>query len=222
MALRQVRGCLSYSAPARLLKHLLSAIALAVVLQAGPADAARLLLLGDSLTAGYGLPQDQAFPVRLEAALRGRGLEVTVLDGGVSGDTTAGGLARIDWALADRPSHAVVELGANDALRGIDPAIARGNLDRLLSRLRRAGVKILLAGMYAPPNWGEAYEEAFRRIYPDLARKHGVDLYPFFLGGVAADPALNQADGIHPNAAGVSVIVDRILPHVIRLLGGEE
>lgn len=181
-----------------------------------------MLLLGDSLTAGYGLPQDQAFPVRLEAALRGRGLEVTVLDGGVSGDTTAGGLARIDWALADRPSHAVVELGANDALRGIDPAIARDNLDRLLSRLRRAGVKVLLAGMYAPPNWGEAYEEAFRRIYPDLARKHGVDLYPFFLGGVAADPALNQADGIHPNAAGVSVIVDRILPHVIRLLGGEE
>lgn len=181
-----------------------------------------MLLLGDSLTAGYGLPQDQAFPVRLETALRGRGLEVTVLDGGVSGDTTAGGLARVDWALADRPSHAVVELGANDALRGIDPATTRDNLDRLLSRLRQAGVKVLLAGMYAPPNWGKAYEEAFRRIYPDLARKHGFDLYPFFLDGVAADPTLNQTDGIHPNVAGVSVIVDRILPYVIRLLGGEE
>ena len=176
-------------------------------------------MLGDSLTAGYGLPQEQAFPARLEAALRARGLEVRVLDGGVSGDTTAGGLSRVGWALADRPTHVIVELGANDALRGIEPAVTRANLDGILSRLSAAGVGTLLAGMYAPPNWGREYEAEFRRIYPELALKHGAAFYPFFLDGVAAEPGLNQRDGIHPNARGVDVIVDRIMPYVLRWLG---
>ena len=199
----------------------MAAVCLVSALGASPAlsQATRLLVLGDSLTAGYGLAQEEAFPARLQAALRGRGLEVVVLDGGVSGDTTAGGLARVGWALADRPTHAIVELGANDALRGIDPATTRINLDKLLSQLGAAGVKILLAGMYAPPNWGKAYETAFRRIYPELAQKHGSAFYPFFLDGVAAEPDLNQKDGIHPNARGVDVIVDRMMPYVLRWLG---
>ena len=199
----------------------MAAVCLVSALGGSPAlsQTARLLVLGDSLTAGYGLAQEEAFPARLQAVLRDRGLEVVVLDGGVSGDTTAGGLARVGWALADRPTHVIVELGANDALRGIDPATTRANLDRLLSRLGAAGVKVLLAGMYAPPNWGKAYEAAFRRIYPELARKHGTAFYPFFLEGVAAEPDLNQKDGIHPNARGVSVIVDRMMPYVLRWLG---
>ena len=196
-------------------------VCLAAALTAPPAlsQTARILVLGDSLTAGYGLAQEQAFPARLEAALRARGLEAAVLDGGVSGDTTAGGLSRVGWALADRPTHVIVELGANDALRGIEPAVTRANLDGILSRLGAAGVEVMLAGMYAPPNWGKEYEAEFRRIYPELARKHGAAFYPFFLDGVAAEPALNQKDGIHPNARGVDVIVDRIMPYVLRWLG---
>ncbi|MEX2453662.1 MAG: arylesterase [Rhodospirillaceae bacterium] len=186
------------------------------------ADAPRLLILGDSLTAGYGLAQEQAFPVRLEAALRDRGIAVSVINSGVSGDTTAGGRARLDWALADRPTHAIVELGANDALRGVDPRVTRDNLDRIVATLKSAGVSVMLAGMYAPPNWGREYAESFRDIYPDLAREHDVALYPFFLDGVAADPALNQDDGIHPNEKGVSLIVERILPHVVRFLTDKE
>ncbi len=185
------------------------------------AEPARLLLLGDSLVAGYGLAPGEAFPAQLRAALRERGVEAAVLDGGVSGDTSAGGLARVGWMLADGPTHALVELGANDALRGIDPAVTRANLDRLLARLRAAGVRVLLAGMYAPPNWGREYGTAFRRIYPELAERHGSALYPFFLDGVAAEPGLNQRDGIHPNARGVAVIVRRILPHVLRLLDAD-
>lgn len=218
------REFLRYRSFTRGLKHWFFAGALALVGLTTPAAAeqARLLVLGDSLTAGYGLPQDKAFPVLLEQALRKRGIDVKVLNAGVSGDTTAGGLARIDWALADKPTHAIVELGANDALRGVDPATTRTNLDRLVARLTGADVKTLLAGMYAPPNWGKAYEVAFRELYPSLARKHGVMLYPFFLDGVAADETLNQPDGIHPNARGVSVIVDRILPYVVRLLDDKE
>ena len=189
---------------------------------AGAADKPRLMVLGDSLTAGYGLPAADAFPVRLEAALEKEGISATVINAGVSGDTTAGGLARIAWALADKPTHAVVELGANDALRGIDPGTTRRNLDALLARLQAAGVRVLLAGMYAPPNWGREYEEDFRKIYPDLAAKYDIGLYPFFLDGVAARRELNQDDGIHPNEKGVAVIVERILPHVRRLLGAKE
>ena len=178
----------------------------------------RLMVLGDSLTAGYGLPSAQAFPVRLEAALRARGIAVTVLNAGVSGDTTAGGLARLDWSLADKPTHAIVELGANDMLRGLDPAQAKRNLDQILTRLRKEKLPVLIAGMLASRNLGADYQSRFDAMYPDLAKQHDVALYPFFLDGVATDPALNQSDGIHPNARGVDIIVERILPAVMTLL----
>ena len=180
------------------------------------------MVLGDSLTAGYGLPEKDAFTVRLQAALDRSGIDAAVLNAGVSGDTTAGGLARIDWALADKPTHAIVELGANDALRGIDPKETRRNLEAIIGRLQAAGVKVMLAGMYAPPNWGKEYEADFRSIYPDLAQKYGIGLYPFFLDGVAAQPDLNQPDGIHPIEKGVEVIVERIMPSVRRLLDTKE
>lgn len=178
----------------------------------------RLLVLGDSLAAGYGLDAAQAFPVRLEAALRSRGHRVRVVNAGVSGDTSAGGLARLSWTLAEKPNFVIVELGANDALRGLDPEVTYANLDRIIARLKARNIGILLAGMLAPPNFGREYGRAFRAIYQRLARRHGVSLYPFFLEGVAADPALNQRDGIHPNARGVDVIVGRILPFVAALL----
>jgi acyl-CoA thioesterase-1 len=198
----------------------LSAMALILLADYGGARAepVRLLVLGDSLAAGYGLAPEDAFPARLERRLRRDGLDVRVLNGGVSGDTSAGGRARLDWALADRPQAAIVELGANDALRGLDPAMTRANLDAVIARLKREGVRVLLAGMLAPPNFGRDYERAFNAVYPALARRHGVALYPFFLDGVATDPALNQPDGIHPNARGVAEIVDRIAPYVARLI----
>ncbi|HYD32756.1 MAG TPA: arylesterase [Azospirillaceae bacterium] len=178
----------------------------------------RILALGDSLTAGYGLPEDQGFTRQLEKALKDKGYEVEVIDAGVSGDTTAGGLSRLDWALGDDPDVAVVELGANDMLRGIDPAAVRANLDQILARLTEEKIPTLLAGMVAAPNLGRAYADAFNAIYPDLARKYGVPLYPFFLEGAANRPELNQGDGIHPNARGVTAIIDGILPYVTRLL----
>jgi acyl-CoA thioesterase-1 len=177
-----------------------------------------VLVLGDSLVAGYGLSLADSFPAQLETALIEAGHAVRVINAGVSGDTSAGGLARLDWLLADRPDLVIVELGANDALRGLDPAQTERNLDAILSRLGQAGLPVLLAGMRAPRNLGDDYTHRFDRIYPDLADRHGVPLYPFFLEGVAIDPALNQADGIHPNAHGVAVIVQRILPSVVRLL----
>lgn len=178
----------------------------------------RLLAFGDSLTAGYGLAETDGFTRQLERALAARGHAVEVVNAGVSGDTTAGGLARLDWSLAGRPDAVLVELGANDMLRGLDPAAAQANLDAILTRLADRGIPVLLAGMYASPALGPAYAGRFNAIYPALAAKHGVPLYPFFLDGVATDPALNQGDGIHPNAAGVAVIVARILPDVIRLI----
>jgi len=184
---------------------------------AGRARAAgrvRLALLGDSLVAGFGLPQADGFAARLQAALDAAGYAVEVLDAGVSGDTTAGGLARLDWVLVDAPDLMLVELGANDALRGLPPETTRANLDAILTRLAEHGVAALLAGMRAPRNLGADYVAAFDAIYPALAERHGVPLYPFFLEGVALDPVLNQADGIHPNAAGVARIVRGILPLV--------
>ncbi|MCS6890945.1 MAG: arylesterase [Rhodovarius sp.] len=179
----------------------------------------RLLALGDSLTAGFGLPPGQGFVPQLERALAARGRQVRVLDGGVSGDTTAGGLARLDWALADRPDAAIVALGGNDGLRGLPPAATRANLAAILDRLAAAGIPTLLAGMLAPPNLGAEYGREFAAVFADLAAERpGVLLYPFFLEGVAAVPALNQPDGIHPNARGVAVMVERILPLVERLL----
>ncbi len=188
---------------------------------AGPAAAHGPVVLdfGDSLTAGYGLPSDQAFPVRLEAWLRRQGIDAHIVNAGVSGDTTAGGLARLDWALADKPDLLILALGANDALRGLDPVAVRDNLDKMIQKIEAAGVKLLLVGMLAPPNWGAQYQHAFDRIFPDLARARHVPLYPFFLEGVAMKPELNQADGLHPNARGVAVLVDRIGPVVAGLLG---
>lgn len=175
-------------------------------------------MVGDSLTAGFGLPEDQAFPARLEAALKERGHAVRVINAGVSGDTTAGGKARLDWTLADRPQVVIVELGSNDALRGLDPAQTEANLDAIVGRAKASGARVLLAGMLAPSNWGREYQQRFDAVFPRLAEKHGVPLYPFFLDGVALDPKLNQQDGIHPNAAGVEIIVQRILPAVEALV----
>ena len=178
----------------------------------------RILMLGDSLTAGYGLPSRDALPVRLEAALRDRGVDVRIINAGVSGDTTAGGLARLEWALADRPHAVIVALGANDALRAVDPVVAHTNLDRLLGALAERSLPVLLAGMLAPRNLGTDYGERFDGLYPQLAERHGVLLYPFLLDGVATVASLNQADGLHPNADGVKVIVERIVPSVLCLV----
>lgn len=214
---------MTYAPPARIFNYAAAPL-LCVLLLLLPsmhgawAAAVRVLVLGDSLTAGYGLPPEEGFTGQLEARLRAEGFDVQIFNGGVSGDTSAGGLARLDWALADRPDLAIVELGANDGLRGLDPAALRSNLDAILRRLRKAGVTVLLAGMRAPPNLGRDYEAAFNRVFPELAEKHDVAFYPFFLDGVAARPELNQADGIHPNREGVAVIVDRITPYVVRLL----
>ena len=188
-------------------------------LSTATAKETRLLAFGDSLTSGWGLAARDAFPAQLERALHAAGRKnVRVIASGVAGDTSAGGRARLAWSLADRPDAAIVELGANDGLRGIDPASTYGNLDAILAELKRRGIPVLLAGMYAPPNLGREYGEAFNAIYPRLAERHGVVLYPFFLEGVAVEPALNQPDGIHPNAEGVAVIVERILPYVMRVL----
>lgn len=219
-------GSTRYGTPGRLVNAAAAGTALLAVagtalLLLAPAAAAepvRLLAFGDSLTAGYGLPPGQSFPDRLEAALRAAGHEVEIINAGLSGDTTAGGLARLDWSLADRPDAAIVALGANDGLRGIDPGTTRANLDAILTRLGELDLPVLLAGMYAPPNLGPDYGRRFNAIFPDLAREHGVALYPFLLEGVAMEPALNQADGIHPNPDGVAVMVDGILPHVEPLL----
>lgn len=181
----------------------------------------RLLIFGDSLVAGYGLPQEDGFIAQLGRSLKAAGHDVVLLDGGVSGDTSAGGRSRIGWALTERPTHALVELGANDALRGVDPKETHKNLEGVLEALERANVPAVLAGMRAPRNFGDDYADSFDAIYPDLAGGRMVRLYPFFLEGVALDPALNQADGIHPNAKGVSVIVEKILPDIIKLLRRE-
>jgi acyl-CoA thioesterase-1 len=183
------------------------------------AAATRILALGDSLTAGLGLAVEEAFPARLQAWLRDHGVEAEVANAGVSGDTSAGGLARLDWSLAQPTDAVLVEFGANDALRGVDPSETHKNLDEILSRLDGHHVKVLLLGMEAPTNWGADYQSAFHAIFPRLAEQHHVLLYPFFLDGVALDPALNQPDGLHPNARGVDVIVDRVGPYVLRLLG---
>ena len=193
----------------------IAALALLLFLGGTHARAGDLVVLafGDSLTAGYGLPARDAFVARLQAALRQQGHA-----GSVSGDTTSGGRARLDWTLSGKVDLVILELGANDGLRGVDPRVTRANLDAMLAALGKRNIPVLLAGMLAPPNLGPEYGEAFNSIYPDLARKHAVTLYPFFLQGVAAKPALNQNDGLHPNAAGVRVIVAAMTPYVVDLL----
>ena len=178
-----------------------------------------IVALGDSLTAGYGLAAGEDFATRLEAALVASGIVASVANAGVSGDTASAGAARVDWAVPDGAALVIVELGANDALRGIDPAVTRKALSDLLARLGARNLRALLVGMRAPPNMGEDYVRSFDAIYPDLAREHAVPLYPFFLDGVAGAANLNQPDGMHPTAAGVEEIVRRILPVVIAALG---
>ena len=177
-----------------------------------------VLAFGDSLTAGYGVSAQDSFPVQLEAALKSTETPARVINGSVSGDTSAGGLARIDWLLGEKPDLVIVELGANDGLRGLDPKMTRENMDRIIQRFRDAGVSVLVAGMKAPPNLGSEYGASFEALYSDLARAHGTAFYPFFLDGVAGNPSLNQPDGIHPTAEGVAVIVEKMLPVVVAAL----
>lgn len=198
----------------------LAVVCLLLAALLAPAWAAPITLVafGDSLTAGLGLPPSEAFPARLEAALRERGHDVRVINAGVSGDTASAGLARLDWAVGEEADGAIVELGANDALRGIDPLVTRVALDAILTRLGERKIAVLFAGMKAPPNMGAEYTARFDAIYPALAEKHGVLLYPFFLEGVAARESLNQQDGIHPNAQGVAAIVTAMTPYAERLI----
>ncbi|MBC8445110.1 MAG: arylesterase [Rhodospirillaceae bacterium] len=180
----------------------------------------KILVLGDSLSAGYGLLRADAFPSQLERALIEDGVDVKVVNAGVSGDTSAGGLSRLDWALSEGVDMVIIELGANDGLRGLEPAETIKNLDGILTILRKRGLAVLLTGMQAPPNLGAEYAREFAAIYPRLAEKFNVTLYPFFLDGVAAIPELNQEDTIHPNVKGVRVVVGGILPYVKRTLQG--
>lgn len=198
----------------------LSVILAAFLLMAVPARAepVTLLALGDSLTAGFGLAPGEGFPAQLEAALIARGHDVRVLDAGVSGDTSSGGLARLDWSLDPATDAVIVELGANDALRGIDPSVTRASLDGIMANLQNRGLPVLLAGMIAPPNMGEAYGAAFNPIYAELAASYDAVYYPFFLDGVAGERDLNLDDGIHPTADGIALIVERIMPYVEDLL----
>jgi acyl-CoA thioesterase I len=197
-------------------------LALANALAAAPATAAerpvRIVALGDSLTAGLGLTADAAFPTRLEKALRAEGLAVEISNAGVSGDTASGGLARLDWSVPEGTDAVILELGANDMLRGIDPKVTRAALTEIVRRLTERHITVLLAGMRAAPNLGPDYGRAFEAIYSDLAAQNGLLLYPFFLDGVAADAKLNQRDGMHPTAAGVDAIVARILPKAEELV----
>lgn len=189
---------------------------------AGQTRPPTILAFGDSLTAGYGLKTDESFPAQLQMALEAKGHKVNVVNAGVSGDTTSGGLARLDWALEPKPDAVILELGSNDALRGVDPKVPRANLEKMLAMLKEKGIPVLLAGARAPNNWGPEYARDFDAIFPDLAAKYDVSLYPFFLEGVALDRTFTQADGLHPTAAGVAEIVKRILPHVETLVQNVE
>jgi acyl-CoA thioesterase I len=201
---------------------LVNSLLLVLMLGIGAANAqsapVKLTVLGDSLAAGYGVSPEQAFPARLQANLKAQGRDVTVLNQGVSGDTSAGGLDRLDWMLADKPDIVLVELGGNDALRGIDPATTEKNLAAIIEKLQAAKVTVWLAGMMAPRNLGSDYVKAFDGLYKRLADKYKVPLYPFILDGVAQDPALNQADGIHPTPKGAQIVADKLLPFVIQNL----
>jgi acyl-CoA thioesterase-1 len=179
--------------------------------QGGPI---RLVALGDSLSAGYGLPQEAAFPVALERALKAKGYKVEISNAGVSGDTSSGGLDRLDWSVPDGTHGVIVELGANDMLRGLDPALTRRNIDAIVTRLKSRNIPVMLAGMYASRNLGPDYVQKFDSLYADIAKKHDLVLYPFFLDGVAGERSLNLPDGLHPTAKGIEIIVARILPTV--------
>jgi acyl-CoA thioesterase I len=174
----------------------------------------KVVVLGDSLSAGLGLSASAAFPARLQKALQSKGIAVDMINAGVSGDTSSGGRDRLDWSVPEGTEAVILELGANDALRGVDPKVTRSALTDILTRLKARNIAVLLCGMYAPPNYGSDYAARFNAIYPDLAASFGVPLYPFFLEGVATEAKLNQADGLHPTAEGVDAIVKNILPTV--------
>jgi acyl-CoA thioesterase I len=179
----------------------------------------KIVALGDSLSAGLGLPASSAFPVRLQKALKDKGIAVDMINAGVSGDTSSGGRDRLDWSVPEGTEAVIVELGANDALRGIDPKVTRAALSDILTQLKARKIAVLLCGMLAPPNYGSDYSARFNAIYPELAKSFAVPLYPFFLDGVATEARLNQADGLHPTAEGVDVIVKNMLPTVQAFLG---
>ena len=176
------------------------------------ADSPRLMVFGDSLVAGYGLPAEEGFTRQLQDRLTAQGVDIKILNAGVSGDTTAGGLARLEWALAEQPDYVMIVLGGNDLLRGLDPSATRRNLDQILSKLAARGIKTFLCGMLAPVNLGAEYGAEFNPIYPDLAQKYDLDFYPFFLQDVALVPRFNQRDGLHPNPEGVAKIIDGMMP----------
>ena len=178
------------------------------------AEPMRIVAFGDSLSAGYELPESEGFPKQLETALKAKGFDVIVENSSVSGDTSSGGLERLDWSVADGTKLVILELGANDALRGIDPALTRSNVDVIIKRLKARNIKVVLAGMLAPPNMGEAYAKPFNAIYPELAAQHDIPLYQFFMDGVITEAGLKLSDGLHPNAKGVAVIVSGILPFI--------
>ena len=186
---------------------------------AGETKPIKVVVLGDSLSAGLGLSGSAAFPARLQKSLKLKGIEVDIINAGVSGDTSSGGRDRLDWSVPEGTEAVILELGANDALRGTDPKVTRSALTDILKRLKARKIAVLLCGMLAPPNYGSDYSARFNAIYPELAKSFGVPLYPFFLEGVAADARLNQADGLHPTAEGVDVIVKNILPTVEAFLG---
>src|SRR5664279_5631695 len=186
---------------------------------AKPAKPVKMVVLGDSLSAGLGLSASAAFPARLQKTLQSKGIAVDMINAGVSGDTSSGGRDRLDWSVPEGTDAVIVELGANDALRGIDPKITREALSDILTRLKARKIAVLLCGMLAPPNYGSDYAARFNTIYPDISKSLGVPLYPFFLEGVASDAKLNQADGLHPTEEGVDVIVKNILPTVQAFLG---
>lgn len=185
---------------------------------AATAEPVRIVAFGDSLTAGYNLSQSQAFPAKLEAALKARGHDVRIANAGVSGDTTTGGLARLDWSIPQGTQAVILELGANDMLRGISPALTRKNLEQMVERLRARKIEVLLAGMKAPPNMGGEYTAAYDAIYDEIAKKHDLVYYPFFLDGIIGEVKLNLKDGMHPSASGVDEIVKRILPTAEKLI----
>ena len=201
------------------MRRLVAALVAALLFVVPAAAADRVIVaFGDSLTAGLGVTPEESYPARLQAKLRAEGYAYRVVNAGASGDTTAGGLRRVDWALKSKPDIVIVALGANDALRAQDLASVRSNLDAIIARFQKAGVRVLLAGMEVPPNYGASYASDFRKLYADVARKHGVAFMPFLLDGVAGHPSLNQADGIHPTAQGYGIVVDHLWPYLRPLL----
>ena len=184
------------------------------------AEALRLMVFGDSLVAGYGLPAEQGFTSQLQDRLSANGFTIEILNAGVSGDTSAGGAARLDWALSEQPEYVMIVLGGNDLLRGLDPGATRQNLDQIMARLAELNINTFLCGMLAPLNLGPEYSREFNPIYPELAQKYGLAFYPFFLKDVALVPSLNQRDGLHPNADGVAKIIDGMMPVLSQFLSG--